>query len=136
VDPQGLVAADFDRDADIDLAVANGNSVGVLLNIPNAFASATYGMDMVATSGGIAAADVDDDGALDLVVTNSDNRLSVLFGNGDGTFAAPIHSPTPNGPLAVAVADIDGDRNPDIAVANGLANSISIFAGACTRNAQ
>ena len=57
-----------------------------------------------------ATADLDGDGHLDLLVTNyiTDN-VSVLFGNGNGTFTAGTPVPVGNGPREVAVGFIDGD---------------------------
>jgi hypothetical protein len=54
----------------------------------------------------------------DLVVANRDsNDVSVLLGNGDGSFNAAYHYPTGNAPVSVAISNINGDTrnldNPD-----------------------
>ena len=60
-------------------------------------------------------ADLNGDGIPDLVMLEEDN-LSVLLGNGDGTFtAAP--SPSTDLPGAIAVGDFNGDGIPDLYVA-------------------
>jgi hypothetical protein len=81
-------------------------------------------------SASVAAADLNGDGKLDLVVANfcaaiCDNggdqagSVSVLLGNGDGTFqAATLYSSTAYGTDAVAVADVNGDGKLDIAVSS------------------
>jgi hypothetical protein len=59
-------------------------------------------------------ADFNGDGIPDLVILGSDT-ISVLLGNGDGTFtAAP--SPSTDLPGAIAVGDFNGDGIPDLAV--------------------
>jgi hypothetical protein len=56
----------------------------------------------------------------DLVVTtraiSSDDFVSVLFGNGDGTFQAPVNYPLTMYPQSVTVADLEGHGRPDLMV--------------------
>jgi FG-GAP-like repeat/FG-GAP repeat len=66
----------------------------------------------------VAAADFNGDKILDLAVTNStDNTVSVLLGNGDGTFRQHVDYPADKSLAAVAVADINGDGKQDLVVA-------------------
>jgi hypothetical protein len=60
---------------------------------------------------------VDWDGKLDLVVVVGD----FLLGNGDGTFAAPVHHWTAN---PVAVGDVTADPGLEFVVRNLYSNSI------------
>jgi FG-GAP-like repeat len=69
----------------------------------------------------VALGDVNGDGLLDLAVANEgSNNVSVLLGNGDGTFQAARHFPAGSRPLSVAVGDVSGDGHLDLAVANFL----------------
>ena len=70
------------------------------------------------TGNTVLTADFNGDGIPDLVILGNDT-LSVLLGNGDGTFtAAP--SPSNDLPGAIAVGDFNGDGIPDLAVAPAL----------------
>lgn len=72
--------------------------------------------------------DFDGDGALDLAVANySSATVSVLLGNGDGTFQAAKTSATGGGPRSVAVGDFDADGALDLATAN--AADVSVLLG-------
>ncbi len=65
--------------------------------------------------------DLDRDGRCDLVMPNMAERgVTVLFGDGRGGFRGSERPPNPAGPspFTVAVADINGDGRPDIAVGN------------------
>ena len=61
--------------------------------------------------------------------TDGGNTVSVLLGNGDGTFAAKADYATGAGPRSVAVGDFNGDGKLDLATANGMANSVSVLLG-------
>lgn len=89
-------------------------------------------------------ADLNDDGAIDVVVTNAlTDTVSVLLGNGDGTFQAPrqvaigaFQTPNPVGaqslPLFrrdVSVADFSGDEILDIVATNYDSSDISLLLG-------
>src|SRR6266705_2655777 len=74
--------------------------------------------------------DFNGDGKLDLAVTDySNNNVSVLLGNGDGTFQAPRTFPVGVHPAQVAVGDFNGDGKPDLVVSNVDSNTISVLLG-------
>src|SRR5262249_34396547 len=73
--------------------------------------------------------DVTGDGKLDLVVANGNsNTVSVLVGNGDGTFQAKVDYPTGGAPFSLALADVTADGKPDLVVAN-LDSTVSVLVG-------
>jgi type II secretory pathway component GspD/PulD (secretin) len=146
--PSALAAANFSGGTLPDLAVANenDNTISVLINQdignfvdqakspfvlsknetgPVSMAAGAFG-NTITNSNGVTISPPD------LVIANStSNNVTVLLGNGDGTFTEAPGSPYGVGknPSAVVVADFNGDGNLDFAVANSGDNTISIFKG-------
>jgi hypothetical protein len=61
--------------------------------------------------------DFNGDGKVDLAVTNLDtSQVSVLLGNGDGTFQDPVDWTTLASPYSLAIGDFNSDGSLDIAV--------------------
>jgi hypothetical protein len=84
---------------------------------------AAYGSQFVLT------ADFNNDGVADLLVLNqgtSQGSISILLGNGDGTFQPPINISMARNqsPRWAGVADFNGDGNPDLVVDVGLSTSL------------
>ena len=80
----------------------------------------------------IAIADVNHDGKPDIIVANTDDQtLSVLLGDGKRHFAPAPGSPFPCGenPNDIAVADMNGDDNPDLVIANTGTPYLTILLG-------
>lgn len=84
----------------------------------------------------VATADFNGDGEKDLAVTNLNEEdtlmVSVLLGNGDGTFADPLNYDLPPAefqtPTAIIAADLDGDGNPDVATtATGNSDALVVL---------
>ena len=85
------------------------------------------------------AGDFNGDGKLDLAVANYGNYLTgstgdtvtILLGNGDGSFTQAPGSPVTvgNSPGALAEGDFNGDGNLDLAVANAADDTITILLG-------
>jgi hypothetical protein len=68
---------------------------------------------------GQAVGDVNGDRKADLVVVNQgSNTVSIVLGNGNGTFQPKTDYATGTGPTGAAVGDSNGDGKLDIAVAN------------------
>jgi Flp pilus assembly secretin CpaC len=134
--PIAMTAADFNSDGNLDLAIVNQttNNVMLLLGNGNATFSLATGSPFAVGKLPVAVAtgDVNTDSHPDLAVVNqADNTVSVLLGNGDGTFTAAQNSPLGTGqaPTAVTITDFNADGNPDIAVTDPATDSVSVFLG-------
>src|SRR5262249_47808781 len=83
----------------------------------------------------VAVADFNGDGVRDLAVANSySNDVSVLLGNGDGSFQTGRNFGAGSFPTYVAGGDFNGDGVPDLVVTNAgtppdYAGSVSVFLG-------
>jgi Bacterial Ig-like domain (group 3)/FG-GAP-like repeat/FG-GAP repeat len=123
--PASTVAGDFNADGIPDLAVTSTatSSVSILLGIGDGNFQAAVSYPVGADPVAVVAGDFNHDAHLDLAVVNNTpntsfagGSVSVLFGKGDGTFAAGGTYPVGYLPTAIAVGDVDGDGNPDLAV--------------------
>jgi len=78
----------------------------------------------------IATGDFNGDGNLDVAVANqSVDTVSILFGNGAGTFTAGPTLSTGGNPTAIATGDFNGDGHLDLVVANADDSTLTIFLG-------
>jgi hypothetical protein len=84
----------------------------------------------------VAVADVNGDGKLDILTAGlgnpADNSLSILLGNGDGSFRAPISLAVGGSQNSLTVADVNGDGKPDITVGSNYGASVLLGTGDAT----
>jgi hypothetical protein len=132
-DPQSIAVADFDRDGAKDVAVANWSDHNVSIFLGNGDGSFDEVLDGPYAVGNypdwVAVGDFNGDSAKDLAVADEgSNTVSVLLGNGDGTFGAAVNYDVgPQYPRSVAVGDLDSDGYQDLAVANQT--NVSVLLG-------
>jgi hypothetical protein len=78
----------------------------------------------------VTSADFNGDGKPDLAVANrSGNNVSILLGNGDGTFQTPVNYAAGTNPQSVVAGDFNRDGYSDLAVANYSDNTFSVLLG-------
>jgi uncharacterized repeat protein (TIGR01451 family) len=125
-----MAVGDFNGDGKVDLAVANGNYVAVLIGNGDGTFQPAVNYAVVYIAQGVVVGDFNGDGAPDLAVTNNGTgNVSILLNNGNGTFAAAVNYPVGTGPAGLVVGDFDGDGNADLAVANEGSNNVSVLFG-------
>lgn len=128
-----VAAADFDGDGDVDLAVNWCCGYACLLKNNG---NGVFGAPWIAFSGSpycLWPADLDCDGDMDLAFTTwqSEYNVRAVLSDGKGVFAAPISFAAGLDPTAIVCADLDGDGDPDVIVANSKMENhtytISVF---------
>jgi dienelactone hydrolase len=131
---------DFNGDGKLDLVVANtdSNNVSILLGNGDGTFQAPVEYAVGSNPVGVVVADFNGDTKLDIIVAdscllcggNGPNFVSVLLGNGDGTFQAAVNYPVgSSGPYWVTAGDFNGDAKPDVAVANENTGNVSVLLG-------
>jgi hypothetical protein len=125
----GVVVADFNRDGKEDVASVNSLLLGIG---DGAFQAAiTYQPDDASSA---VVGDFNGDGNPDLALTtgiagSNSTDLSILLGNGDGTFRPPVKYPDGVNAWALVVGDFNGDGIPDLVNANNSDDNLSVFLG-------
>ncbi|MDQ3705041.1 MAG: FG-GAP-like repeat-containing protein, partial [Chloroflexota bacterium] len=138
--PEFIAAGDLDNDGDLDLVTANrpSHNVSVLLNDGTgdfaAAANISTGANSFPSSVGIG--DFNEDGNLDLAVTLAGGpQVGIMLGDGTGSFQTPPTTfATGGGPNSIVVRDFDSDGLPDIALANSVDSTVSVYINGCSEH--
>jgi hypothetical protein len=117
----------------VNPATGGGTSNVVLFQVTtanSAFGLAQAGYATAGRSYALAVGDFNGDGKPDLAVANYVlGTISVLLGNGNGTFQPHVDYATGGYPESVAVGDFNNDGKLDLVVANNGSNTVSILLG-------
>ena len=133
--PSSIVTDDFTGDGRTDLAVVNkdDNTMSVLLGNGDGTFQPQITYPVGSQPEAIVTGDFNGDGRTDLAVVNNNysgpGTVSVLLGNGDGTFQPQSIYAVGNGPDSIVAGDFTGDGRIDLAVANEYANTVSVLLG-------
>jgi hypothetical protein len=128
--------ADFDRNDKPDVAIgsvaggAGNGDIDIFLGNGDTTFTRAGPFKVGVYPGAIAAADLNNDGSPDLAVANTGNgnpgSLSVLIGNGDGTFQSAVTTALASRVVDVTTGDFGGDGFQDIAVSEG-SGTVDLF---------
>ena len=136
-----VAASDLTGNGKLDLVVANSadNTVSVLLGNGNGTFQSQQAYATGDQSGqgiSIAVGDVYGNGKPDILVNNyNDFTVSLLPGNGDGTFSAQSLIQVGGNPYWVLLSDVNHDGRPDVVVANGGSGMANILLNQVTQTA-
>ena len=132
----GIAAGDFNGDGIMDLAVGARGCSEVTIFLGNGDGTFRETGSLPVGPGGccgapytIAVGDFNGDGKLDLVTANESNTVSVLLGNGEGTFQSAVDYETVSNAAYVATGDFNRDGKLDLAVNSGTGNAVSVLLG-------
>lgn len=130
--PDGIAAADFNRDGILDLAVTTDtpDRVQIRLGLRNGTFAAPqmFAMPSASGPGAIAARDFDGDGDQDLaIVLKNSARVGIMSNNGSGFFILGALTATGTTPIAIVAADLDNDGDMDLATADRDSSTLTIL---------
>jgi Bacterial Ig-like domain/FG-GAP-like repeat len=139
--PNQVITKDFNADGEADLATANygacffwcqpGGISVALGNGDGTFQNAraySMGTSQQGVTPSITTADLNADGKVDLAAAvDYANVVSVLRGNGDGTFQTRQDFAAGTRPSAVTSTDFNGDTKADLSVSNFASDNVSVL---------
>ncbi len=131
-----VAVGDFNRDGRLDLVTVNQPSQGPLDGTVSILLGRGTGRFrpvktfLAGDPWSVAVDDFDRDGIEDLITADANpDNISVMFGNGDGSFQPPQFFPTGEFPVLIELGDFDRDGAPDAVTFNEESGDIAILFG-------
>jgi hypothetical protein len=134
IGPHGIAVGNVDESsAGLDIVVVNDTAHTLQVLSGDGSGGFTVGAEI--NTGGqlpeaVALGDVNGDGHLDAIVpTANTSNVSVLLGNGDGTFTYLSDYPIASGPNGIVLGDFNGDGYLDMAAPSYDGDSVGVLLG-------
>ncbi len=133
--PRGIAVGDFNSDGNVDIVNTNqgDDTATILWNNGDGTFTSDEGQTAPAPTlrpFQVVVADLTDNGLPDIITADrSDNSVSVLLANSDGSFQTRETYPTGRLPISIAVGDLTGDGIDDIVTANYGGDQVSVLMG-------
>jgi hypothetical protein len=137
---RAIRVGDFNNDAKPDLVVANdaADTVSVFIGKGDGTFAPKVDYPTGKTPTAVIVGDINHDGKFDIITANiwgndpdlvhtGGDSISILLGNGDGTFQPKVDFTVGQGPYAIFMGDFDGDGKRDLATANLFDDTVSIL---------
>lgn len=136
VGSNSITPGDFNQDGKLDLVTVNPNSLSFYRGLGGGKYAAPVNQSLPGNLGQVLSADFDRNGKVDLAIASGTLRTSggitILLGNGNGTFHQGTNIAVSGNVNYIALADFNGDHLPDIAASicvNPQSCSTQIFLG-------
>ncbi len=133
--PRWVTVADLNGDGYLDLAEVTDYpsppTVAIYLGNGNGTFQSPVTYPIASDGTSVVTGDFNGDGKLDLATSDfnggSGNTVSILLGNGDGTFQPRVDYATAAGPNQLIAGDFNGDGRLDLAVADQDSSMLSVL---------
>jgi uncharacterized repeat protein (TIGR01451 family) len=128
-------AGDWNGDGKTDLVALGGEGISILMNTGTCSLScgtivAPVHLTVGGAPNGLATGDFNGDGKVDAAASaRGTNNVSLVLGNGDGTFNAGVTIGVGTDPDSAVAGDFNRDGNLDLAVANSGSGNASVLLG-------
>ena len=131
--PASIAVGDLDGDGRNDIAVATADGISVLYQDATGAFGRPVAVSVGGDASGVAIGDVDGDGKSDIVATRATGVVTVVLNRAGFTNAEVLTLTAGAQPMAAAIADLNQDGTPDLAVANNgssdgtVKSSLTVF---------